>query len=190
MKCRVFMGAFLAGIPSIMAILWPLAPTHSSPKNRSRNDQQMKQAVVVIHGIGEQRPMDTLRSFVEAMIPTDTPEATPFYWSKPDRFSRNFDLRVLKSAGRNTTDFYEYYWAHKMQGTKVGHLLSWLWDIFKRPRRDIPTAIVPIWRATRWTLLALLVLLVSGTLATLYGQLPHSDNPFALIPVLLAVIGL
>ena len=33
----------------------------------------MKQAVVVIHGIGEQRPMDTLRGFVEAMIPTDTP---------------------------------------------------------------------------------------------------------------------
>ncbi|MFJ2407584.1 hypothetical protein ACIOMR_00300 [Pseudomonas sp. NPDC087814] len=150
----------------------------------------MKQAVIVIHGIGEQRPMDTLRGFVEAAIPADTPEATPFYWSKPDRFSRNFDLRVLKSAGRNTTDFYEYYWAHKMQGTKVGHLLSWLWDIFKRPRRDIPTAIVPIWRATRWALLALLVLLVSGTLATLYGRFPHSDNPFALIPVLLAVIGL
>jgi len=69
----------------------------------------MKQAVVVIHGIGEQRPMDTLRGFVEAVIPADTPEATPFYWSKPDRFSRNFDLRVLKSAGRNSTDFYEYY---------------------------------------------------------------------------------
>lgn len=98
----------------------------------------MKQAVVVIHGIGEQRPMDTLRGFVEAMIPTDTPGGTPFYWSKPDRLSRNFDLRVLKSSGRTSTDFYEYYWAHKMQGTKVGHLLGWLWDIFKRPRRDIP----------------------------------------------------
>lgn len=150
----------------------------------------MKQAVVVIHGIGEQRPMDTLRSFVEAMIPGDGPEAKPFYWSKPDRFSRNFDLRVLKSAGRNTTDFYEYYWAHKMEGTKVGHLLGWLWDIFKRPRRDIPTAIVPIWRATRWTLLGALVLLASGALATFHSQLPISDNPFALAPLLLAAIGL
>ncbi|MDN5485278.1 MAG: hypothetical protein L0G18_16680, partial [Pseudomonas sp.] len=150
----------------------------------------MKQAVVVIHGIGEQRPMDTLRGFVEAMIPTDTPDGTPLYWSKPDRLSRNFDLRVLKASGRTSTDFYEYYWAHKMQGTKFGHLLGWLWDIFKRPRRDIPEAIVPIWRSTRWTVLVLLLLVASGTLATAWGQLPLSDNPFALIPLLLAAMGL
>ena len=150
----------------------------------------MKQAVVVIHGIGEQRPMDTLRGFVEAMIPTDTPDGKPLYWSKPDRLSRNFDLRVLKSSGRTSTDFYEYYWAHKMQGTKFGHLLGWLWDIFKRPRRDIPEAIVPIWRSTRWTVLVLLLLVASGTLATAWGQLPPSDNPFALIPLLLAAMGL
>ena len=150
----------------------------------------MKQAVVVIHGIGEQRPMDTLRGFVEAMIPTDTPDGKPLYWSKPDRLSRNFDLRVLKASGRTSTDFYEYYWAHKMQGTKFGHLLGWLWDIFKRPRRDIPEAIVPIWRSTRWTVLVLLLLVASGTLATAWGQLPPSDNPFALIPLLLAAMGL
>lgn len=150
----------------------------------------MKQAVVVIHGIGEQRPMDTLRGFVEAMIPTDTPDGKPLYWSKPDRLSRNFDLRVLKSSGRTSTDFYEYYWAHKMQGTKLGHLLGWLWDIFKRPRRDIPDAIVPIWRSTRWTVLALLILIASGALAAAWGQLPANDNPFALIPLLLAAMGL
>lgn len=150
----------------------------------------MKQAVVVIHGIGEQRPMDTLHGFVDAMIPADTPDGTPFYWSKPDRLSRNFDLRVLKSSGRTSTDFYEYYWAHKMQGTKVGHLLSWLWDIFKRPRRDIPDAIVPIWRTTRWTVMLLVLLIASGTLATAWGQFDHSDNPFALVPLLLGAIGL
>lgn len=150
----------------------------------------MKQAVVVIHGIGEQRPMDTLHGFVDAMIAADTQSGTPLYWSKPDRLSRNFDLRVLKSSGRTSTDFYEYYWAHKMQGTKVGHLLGWLWDIFKRPRRDIPEAIVPIWRTTRWAVMLLLVLIATGTLATAWGQFEHTDNPFALVPLLLAAIGL
>ncbi|VVN38880.1 hypothetical protein PS664_05284 [Pseudomonas fluorescens] len=150
----------------------------------------MKQAVVVIHGIGEQRPMDTLHSFVDAMIPADTPGGTPFYWSKPDRLSRNFDLRVLKSSGRTSTDFYEYYWAHKMQGTKFGHLLSWLWDSFKRPRRDIPDAIVPFWRTTRWTTLGLLLLIATGTLATAWGHYPHDSNPFAFIPLLLGALGL
>jgi hypothetical protein len=30
-----------------------------------------RQAVVLIHGIGEQRPMDTLRAFVAALLPED-----------------------------------------------------------------------------------------------------------------------
>jgi hypothetical protein len=34
-----------------------------------------KQAVVVIHGIGEQRPMSTLRNFVEAVMSPQLQEA-------------------------------------------------------------------------------------------------------------------
>ena len=98
----------------------------------------MKQAVLVIHGIGEQRPMDTLRAFVDAMTGTAKAEGRDGYWSKPDPLSRNFDLRVLKSMGRDSTDFYEYYWAHKMRGTKFAHLLAWLWDLVRRPRRISP----------------------------------------------------
>jgi hypothetical protein len=49
-----------------------------------------KQAIVVIHGIGEQRPMDTITEFVRAVWETDPdvcrngkplPAET---WSKPD----------------------------------------------------------------------------------------------------------
>lgn len=30
----------------------------------------------------------------------------------------------LVASGRTSTHFYEYYWAHKVQGTKLGHLLG------------------------------------------------------------------
>ena len=40
-------------------------------------------AVVIIHGIGEQRPMETLRSFVEAVLP-DPPQGGEKYFSRPD----------------------------------------------------------------------------------------------------------
>ena len=48
------------------------------------------QAVVVIHGMGEQRPMDTINAFVQAVWETDaviTANKLPHpsqVWSKPD----------------------------------------------------------------------------------------------------------
>ena len=35
------------------------------------SQDRITQAVVIIHGIGEQRPMDTLRSFVDAVLPEE-----------------------------------------------------------------------------------------------------------------------
>ena len=49
-----------------------------------------RQAVVLIHGIGEQRPMETLRAFVKAFLKDGT------YHSKPDTLSASFELRRLK----------------------------------------------------------------------------------------------
>ena len=86
-----------------------------------------KQAVLLIHGIGEQRPMDTLRGFVDTVWTTHTqihtPQAGAAIWSKPDTVSESFELRRL-TTGRHTgdvrTDFFEFYWAHLMQGTATG----------------------------------------------------------------------
>jgi hypothetical protein len=61
-----------------------------------------KQAVVLIHGIGEQRPMETLRNFVRSVwIEGDQlkhPYATPGLWSKPDDVSESFELRRLTTS--------------------------------------------------------------------------------------------
>ena len=49
-----------------------------------------RQAVVLIHGIGEQRPMGTLRAFVDAMLEPRT------FHSKPDTVSDSYELRRIK----------------------------------------------------------------------------------------------
>lgn len=64
----------------------------------------MKQAVVLIHGIGEQKPMSTLRAFVSAVLPPAA-AGKPQFRSKPDRMSELFELRRLTSTGRSSTDF-------------------------------------------------------------------------------------
>ena len=76
-----------------------------------------KQAVLLIHGIGEQRPMDNLRDFVTTVWASDNKVhhrfAKPRVFSKPDEISGSFELRRLTTTSdRNgvLTDFYEFYW--------------------------------------------------------------------------------
>jgi hypothetical protein len=107
--------------------------------NSSEKAQRPRQAVVLIHGIGEQRPMETLRAFVSAFLEDGT------YHSKPDMLSDTDEMRRLKlrkfvadDPAKSTnpdwpeTDFYEYYWAHQMYGTTISHVVSWLRRIMFR----------------------------------------------------------
>lgn len=119
-----------------------------------------KQAVLLIHGIGEQRPMDTLRGFVNAVWSSDTSVhhkyAKSGLWSKPDNLSKGFELRRLttsKNRSNDRTDFYEFYWAHMMQGTEYGHLLAWARNLLWRRPGSVPQHL----RSVYWLLIAAIV---------------------------------
>lgn len=86
----------------------------------------MKQAVLIIHGVGEQRPMGTLRSFVESLINGKA------YRSKPDHLNNTLELRKLTHRTEDVdTDFYEYYWAFRFRDTKYSHVFSWASDLVR-----------------------------------------------------------
>lgn len=109
-------------------------------------DRRTRQAIVVIHGIGEQCPMNTLRNFVDAVL--DNSSKGSKYRSKPDAMNRTLEARCLQAPAnhqshRPLTDFYEYYWAHHMQGSKYTHVLSWLLNLIWRNPNIIPKAMKP-----------------------------------------------
>ena len=114
-----------------------------------------KQAVVLIHGIGEQRPMETLRGFVRSLLMVKNQEKEAKFWSKPDKMSELLELRRLKTMGvQPKTSFYEYYWAHYMEGTKLIHILRWLWRLLYRWPWNIPDKLVWIWSSVWLFLIA------------------------------------
>jgi hypothetical protein len=79
-----------------------------------------RQAVVVIHGIGNQQPMDTLRGFVSRLLqPNDK------MYSSPNRLTDNLELRKL-SIGHKNTDFYEFYWANLVKDVPITDILVWM----------------------------------------------------------------
>jgi hypothetical protein len=125
------------------------------------------QAVVVIHGMGEQRPMDTIKAFVKAVWEADeviTANKLPHptqVWSKPDVRTGSLELRRITTRESIPsasfphgvrTDFYELYWADLTAGSTWDQLTGWVHGLLLRPLSRVPPDVrlawVALWIAT------------------------------------------
>lgn len=107
----------------------------------------VKQAVVVVHGMGEQRPLDTLTRFVDVAL-APGPKGGQKYYSRPESVTGSFESRRFlapfarevigeEELLRPQTEVFEYHWADKMQGNRLDDLwptcrrmlLCWPWRV-------------------------------------------------------------
>ena len=126
-------------------------PKAQKPRARTR----FNQAVVIFHGIGEQRPMETLRSFAEAILPNPKPGEEK-YFSKPDPMSESFELRKLQNREQPRTHLFEYYWAYKIEGTLLSDIWSWLKTLLLRWPQKVPKQLLLLW-VVSWFLILVIV---------------------------------
>jgi hypothetical protein len=164
--------------------------------------QQARTAVVVVHGIGNQRPLATMREIVDAIYAHDVrvPEDEPTkIWTKLDRATGDLDLPVITTANLaqadgapRPIDFHECYWAPLMAELRFLAVPLWLFELVRKGPGAMVDAIKPLWYCvgmllTLWTLSAVLVGLTG--LAALLGQPSPAQGSFmaALLPWLLAV---
>jgi hypothetical protein len=127
--------------------------------------RDVRQAVVVIHGIGEQQPGDTLNSLVTSGV-LSREDGAQNLWVKPDQFSDSYELRRVTleaSEDRPTTDVFEFYWAHVIRDTRLGQIGAWVQRVlFRWP---VPQPILPL-----WLLLWVALLIALGAVgASLFG---------------------
>ncbi|MGA9597327.1 MAG: hypothetical protein WBV06_14295 [Acidimicrobiia bacterium] len=120
----------------------------------NRRRDQVKQAVVVIHGIGEQQPGATLASLAASGVLPHGEEGESI-WVKPDRASHSFELRKMtyKASFQNrlpSTDVFEFYWAHTIRDTTLGQLGAWMRRLLLR--RRVPRPLRPLWLMS-WVLI-------------------------------------
>ena len=133
----------------------------------------MRQAVIVFHGMGEQVPMTTVRSFVESvwreddkLIDRDRPDAITgekrsenAAWTRPDARIGSFEIRrITTEKGDNDyyTDFFEFYWAHLVHGTTLDQVTAWICDLLFRRWGRVPPGVRGAWIAL-WIVTLLLV---------------------------------
>lgn len=106
-----------------------------------------RQAVVIVHGMGEQRPLDALTGFVRAGLPPDVTGQRRFL-SRPDIVTDSYESRRFLAPAtedRPQTEFFEYHWAHLMQGNRLADL----WPTFRRlllkPPWLVPRGLRGVW---------------------------------------------
>lgn len=165
-------------------------------KDLDKGIEIKRQAVVIIHGIGEQRPMSTLRGFAEALLKFPgkygqgyKTEAGGAYWSRPDKLSSGFEHRRLSlkaTSTRPSTDVYELYWAHLFNQTDSSTFMAWAKMLFFRKAKDLPKRMRPYLHVLRWLVPS--VALALGVISYVIINQPKSEPDLTFWPVLYAVI--
>jgi hypothetical protein len=118
-----------------------------------------RQAVVLVHGIGEQRPGQMLREFMENIFDRNAGE---YYYIKPDHVSSLFEMRKATvpkgNSLRPATDVYELYWAHNIQDTTLPQVYSWLVRLIFSRWAKIPKTLRDLVTITRALLLVVAII--------------------------------
>jgi hypothetical protein len=139
-----------------------------------------KQAVVVIHGMGEQMPMDTIKGFVHAAWETVTdltanglPNPAEV-WSKPDVRTGSLELRRITTRQSIVTptfatgvrsDFYELYWADLSGGSTWNQVQDWIIGLlWRNPFTRVPRRVFLAWIILWLIALSVIVLAVATAL--------------------------
>ena len=163
---------------------------------------ELKIAVIVVHGMGEQRPMDTLWDFVRALWTCDrevTGAHTSAVYPKPDPITGSFELRrittrrvPLENGVPKRADFFEFYWAHLMTGNTIKGLLAWVFGLFFRSPRTVPRRLFWTWLAGMGLILCIAAaLLLAGFKPEVLSRLPawlHQGQPAYWIALAVSLI--
>jgi len=129
--------------------------------------QYVRQAVVIVHGMGEQSPLDMLSGFIDAGLPQV--DGKRYYYSRPDKVTDSYEARrylaprqpAITDPGDEIyaqTEYFEYHWAHLMTGNRLDDL----WPVFSRmmlqPPKRVPSGLRVVW-ALFWLILIGVVLM-------------------------------
>lgn len=151
-------------------------------------DAIKRQAIVVVHGQGQQRPMGTIRDFVEVLWSSnpDVEPAPPYTrdstWIVPDNKTGLYEMQRITTPphgdGRRT-DFFELYYADLLADTPLRNLWRWLERLFWIDPVEVPGRMYRPWLA--FWLLSLVALGMSFWVVMEVPQLLHADwlQPFS-----------
>jgi hypothetical protein len=156
----------------------------------------IRTAVLVVHGMGIQRPLETVRGVIKAVwLSGHSDDANNKVWFHPERSGIDIDLAVITTnwvpgvTPNRSIDFHELYWSHLMSETPAIAVLLWLFELARKGPRLKPNMAL-VWGAAALFLvlmilsIAMIALKLIERLAEVHGQ----DDSILFAPVLMFAI--
>ena len=102
--------------------------------SEQRRSDPKRTAILAVHGMGSQRPFDTVRGIIDAIwLQGQNPGASgKRMWTHPEQNGVDIDLPVATTKSTPQVDFHELYWAHLMSETRAVAVLLWLFELARR----------------------------------------------------------
>jgi hypothetical protein len=117
---------------------------------------EVRTAVVIVHGMGEKRPMETLDGFAKTALRPRSAEGEKKweYDPLPAEITDSYEARRFTSV---QADIYEYHWSYLMTANKYAGAMPMTLQLFLRRPSYVPDALLGIWRSVWIVLLAILL---------------------------------
>ncbi|NOZ31527.1 MAG: hypothetical protein GXP01_00315 [Alphaproteobacteria bacterium] len=144
-----------------------------------------RQAIVVVHGQGEQRPMGTIRDFVKVLwqfnanlMPQKGAGADKDgqnIWIVPDSKSGLYELQRITTPPHNgrKTDFFELYYADLLNENSLRNLWRWLRRLLWIDPTEVPDDVRAPW--TLFWVFSLVAIVLFWTAVLSVSQLIHTN---------------
>jgi hypothetical protein len=141
-------------------------------------------AVVVVHGIGEKRPMETLDDFAKTALRPHSAEGEKKwdYQPLPAEITDSYEARRYTSTH---AEFYEYHWPYLMTANKYAGAMPMALRLILRRPSNVPDALLGLWRRV-WTVAVALLLAIPALFVTGYAL--NTDVPAWIIGLIISVV--
>lgn len=138
---------------------------------------EARTAVVLVHGMGEKRPIETLDDFVRTALrpPWD-------YHSLPAEITDTYEARRFASA---QADVYEYHWPYLMTADRYAGTVPMTLRLLLRRPSNVPDALLGIWRRV-WTVVVAILLAIPALFVT--GHALNTDVPAWIIGLIISAV--
>jgi|KBSSwiStaDraftv2_1062776.scaffolds.fasta_scaffold24727_4 hypothetical protein len=132
-------------------------------------------AVVIVHGMGEQRPVETLNGFVCTALKPTTHGTWDYYYSRPAEVTKSYEARRYIAPARPDldldqaqTELFEYHWSYLMTGNKIGDLFGSTTRLLVRRAKHVPPGLRGIWKVAWWAVVLAFLMLAAGCVASFF----------------------
>lgn len=129
--------------------------------------QAVRTAVVVVHGMGEQLPLETLKRFVMTALPEV--DGKREYFSRPEEVTESYEARrflAYKQPQRpgepiyGQVEFFEYHWSYKMVGNRLADFVPTFARLMLRTPKTVPYGLLVVWWIVWGLIVGLATLLI------------------------------